>query len=29
MTREEALAAGFDERAWRTMPGRSRRQTGR
>jgi hypothetical protein len=28
MTREEALAAGFDERAWRTMPGRSRPRPG-
>jgi hypothetical protein len=28
MSREDALAAGFDERAWRTMQGRSRRQTG-
>ncbi len=24
MTREEAIASGFDERAWRTMPARSR-----
>jgi hypothetical protein len=28
MTREEALAAGFNERAWRTMPGRSRPRPG-